>query len=242
MQLAALRKERCTTADQARRDQDLAAAKRWIHETWPGDDWQDIVHAIRDSVNAECLLRDNREHGIPLSGKLYEDEPARDPVTGVQRLPSIKVDPRRKGLRHGGREVRLEARRRTYELAVLRPEPSTFFDLLRAIIEDDGKAADGRWLCNRCVPEGDEQSEAFPDGSGFGGRLPKWMPVAAEQEPAEPVEAETVAVDVSQVVPLGVFAPVYETGCPKCGGAAYGKGFRHADGCPKSTKRVKAPA
>lgn len=248
MQVAELRKEQYATASQARRDQDLAAAKRWIHGTWPSDDWQDIVHAIRDAVNAECLLRDEREHQIPLSGKLYDDEPTYDPSTGVKRLPSIKIDPRRLGLRHGGKEPRLEARRRTYELALLRPEPSTFFDLLRAIQEDDGKDTAGRWLCERCVPEQNEKCEAFPDGSGFGGRLPKWMPsptadLVCRSLPV--VETVTplppgITGTVTQLPPF-VFAPAYETGCPSCGGAEYGRGFRHADGCPKSTKRVKAP-
>lgn len=233
MQVKALRNEGAATAAQARRDQDMAEARRWIFARWPNDDWQEIVHAIRDAVNAECLVRDRREHQIPLTGKIYDERSYVDQATGATKFPPIKVDPRRMGLRHGHREVRLESRRRLYALTLRRPEPSTFFDLQRAIIDDDGKDADGRWLCERCIPhpdntEADQKHEAWPDGSGFDPeRLPKWMPNAAAPAFAQ--------------VPLQAFQPT-ANGCSECGGAAYGKGFRHADGCSKSTKRVKAPA
>lgn len=252
MQVKGLRNEGAATAEQARRDQDVAEARRWIFANWPHDDWHDIVHAIRDGVNAECLVRDQREHQIPLTGKIYDEKSYVDQATGATKFPPIKVDARRKGLRHGHREVRLESKRRLYALTLQRPEPSTFFDLQRAIIEDDGKDADGRWLCERCIPhpdntEADRRHKAYPDGTGFDPeRLPKWMPSQTEGVASiatfPPPEATVViAVDERRQVSPGVFAPVHETGCSECGGAKYGKGFRHADGCSKSTKRVKAP-
>lgn len=240
MRVKELRKEQRTTAAQARRDQDDMKAKRWIFANWPVDDWHEIAHAIRDGVNAECLLRDNREYQIPMDGKLYDDDPTLDPATGNTKLPPMKVDPRRMGQKHGHREVRLESRRRLHTLALQRPEPSKFFELQQAIGEDDGKDADGQWLCNRCVPEQDRTAEDFPDGSGFDERLPKWMPVAATPEPAELVGSETAAPNVAQVPPQA-FQPT-ANGCSECGGAQYGKGFRHVEGCSKSTVRKKATA
>jgi hypothetical protein len=233
MRVGKLRKEAV-----ARHDQTLTAARRWIFDTWPADDWQDIAHAIRDGVNAECLLRDNREHQIPLDGKLYEDETILDPATGKTKLAPIKVDPRRAGLRHGHREVRLESRRRLYALTVLRPEPATFYDLQKAIESDDGKDADGQWLCNRCVPERNRKSEGYPDGSGFDERLPKWMPRAVE-ESAPASSTEPIVIAAPGHIPDNVFT-VEVGGCSECHGPKYGKGFRHAAGCTKSTSRTKA--
>jgi hypothetical protein len=43
--------------------------------------------------------------------------------------------------------------------------------------------------------------------------------------------------------PVLATAPVvHADGCPECGGAKYGKGFRHTDGCTKSTVRPKVNA
>jgi hypothetical protein len=233
MRVAELRKEGVAQLDQA-----FEEARRWVFETWPEDDWQDIAHAIRDGVNAECLLRDNREHQIPLDGKIHDEDTELDPATGKTKLRPIEIDPMRQGLRHGHREVRLEGRRRLHALTLRRPEPSTFFELHQAIQEDDGKDADGRWLCNRRASEKDRRSEAYPDGTGFDSRLPKWMPpmpsAAVASSVSAPVQTASPVPEPAPVVTPTDSAPVISpNGCPECGGQKIGRGYRHAAGCSK---------
>lgn len=216
------------TRDEAR---NFTLAKRWVVQHWRDDELQQLTRAIVDGVNAECVARDQREHAIPISGKLYDDTPEVDPVTGKEVKPPIKIEERRKGLKHGHREVRLEARRRMYELILRRPDPATFFALFNAIGDDDGKDENGQWLCQRGVACEDKNDPAYPDGGGFDDRWPKWMPKqkrAAMDEP-RPLQPKVSHSD--------------KPGCPGCGGSPVGRGFRHRDGCPeKPANRKKLEA
>lgn len=155
-------------------------AKQKMHQAWRENDVQRIVDAIRSAVAAELILRDNREHEIPLDGKLYadSDEPARDGATGQAGPVRIEVDPKLKGRKHGYESQRLEARRRLYALILKGPHPSRFYELLDAIEQDDGRDAEGEWLCRR-------------DGYPLTGneRLPKWLDLKWGQRKGGPAKS-----------------------------------------------------
>lgn len=158
MKLETLRGAKGVSDERAKWEAELRVNKRWVHACWNVGDLARVNRAIRSSVAAECTLRDQREHQIPISGSMFPEE---HPDADESKLPVPILMARRVGLRTGGQEVRLESKRRLYALIMRRPDPNKAHALVIAIEAHNGLGDDNRPLCTR---------------HGYRPDLPDWLP------------------------------------------------------------------
>ena len=186
-------------------------------QSWPNpEDRASLTNAIKRSIIAELCARDTREYGLPEDNRRGEWATSEMRVgQGVAEKSSLIGNPA--WMRDGYRteDWHAEFDRRRLVFFALWPKGEFAAEWIELITDDDGKDADGEWLCQKhsddsagrtfaeeinAPPEADHRPKPRPDG-GFGPihddsqwRKPKWLlPGGFPREWAESPDAPPVA-------------------------------------------------